>query len=45
MVTFFSDTGTSCKENFQTRFVVAGGGFQSCWNNQLIKVEEKRFGL
>ena len=39
-------TGTSCKENFQTGFVVAGGGFLSYWNHQLIKFEEeKRFGL
>ena len=39
-------TGTSCKENFQTRFAVAGGGFISYWNHQLIKIgEKKRFGL
>ena len=39
-------TGTSCEENFQTGFVVAGGGFLSYWNHQLIKFEEeKRFGL
>ena len=44
-------TGTSCKEkfrkeNFQTGFAVAGGGFLSYWNHQLIKFdEEKRFGL
>ena len=43
--------GTSCKEkfskeNFQTLFVVAGGGFLSQWNHQLIKFEEeKKFGL
>jgi len=29
-------TGTSCKENFQTGFVVAGGGFLSYWNHQPI---------
>ena len=39
-------TGTSCKENFQTRFAVAGGGFISYWNHQLIKFgEKKRFKL
>ena len=44
-------TVTSCKEkfrkeNFQTGFVVAGGGFLSYWNYQLIKFEEEnRFGL
>ena len=44
-------TGTSCKEkfnkeNFQTGFVVAGGGFLSFWNRQLIKFEEEKiFGL
>jgi hypothetical protein len=44
-------TGTSCKkkflkENFQTGFVVAGGGFLSYWNQQLTKFEEeKSFGL
>ena len=39
-------TGTSCKENFQSGFVVAGGGFIFYWNHQLIKIEEeKRFGL
>ena len=38
-------TGTSCKENFQTGFVIAGGGFLSYWNHQLIQFEEeKRFG-
>ena len=42
-------TGTTCKEKFrkekfQTEFVVAGGGFLSYWNHQLIKFEEeKRF--
>ena len=44
-------TGTSCKEkfpkeNFQTGFLVVGGGFPSYCNHQLIKFEEeKRFGL
>ena len=39
-------TGTSCKENFQTEFVVAVGGFLSYWTHQIIKFEEeKRFGL
>ena len=28
-------TGTSCKKNFQTGFVVAGDGFLSCWNHSL----------
>ena len=47
----FSGTGTYCKEkslqeNFQTGFVVAGGGFLSYWNHQLIKFEEEKiFGL
>ena len=47
----FNGTGTPCKEkfckkNFQTWFVVAGGGFLSYWDYQLIKFEEeKRFGL
>ena len=37
-------TGTSCKENFQTGFVVAGVEFLYYWNYQLIKFEEeKRF--
>jgi hypothetical protein len=41
----FIGTGISCKEkfskkNFQTGFVVAGGGFLSYWNHQLIKFEE-----
>ena len=41
---YLDDTGTSCKEkfrkeNFQTGFVVAGGGFFSYWNHQLIKFE------
>ena len=32
--------------NFLTGLVVAGGGFLSYWNHQLIKFEEeKRFGL
>ena len=31
-----------CKENFQTGFVVAGGGFLSYWNHQLIKLEEEK---
>ena len=40
-------TGTSCKykfrkENLQTVFVVAGGGFLSYWNHQLIKFEEEK---
>ena len=40
-----SGTGTSCKKNFQTGFVVAGWGFLAYWNHQLIKFEEeKRFG-
>ena len=39
-------TGTSCKENFQTGFVIAGGGFLFYWNHQLIKFEEEKiFGL
>ena len=39
-------TGTSFKENFQTGFVVSGGGFLSYWNHQLNKFEEeKRFGI
>ena len=44
-------TGTSHKEkfskkNFQTGFVVAGGGFISYWSHQQIKFkDEKRFGL
>ena len=44
-------TGTSCKEKFrkkkfQNGFVVAGGGFNSYWNYQLIKFEEEKiFGL
>ena len=48
---FYWGTGTSSKEkfrkeNFQTGFVVAGGGFLSYWNHQQIKFEEeKRFGL
>ena len=34
------------KENFQTEFVIAGGGFLSYWNHQQIKFEEeRRFGL
>ena len=38
--------GTSCKEKFQTEFVVDRGGFLSYWNHQLIKFEEeKRFRL
>ena len=47
----FSGTGTSCKEkfrkkNFQTGFMVAGGGFLSYWNHQLTKFEEEKiFGL
>ena len=37
---------TTCKLNFQTGFVVAGGGFLSYWNYQLIEIEkEKRLGL
>ena len=36
---------SSARKNFQTGFVVPGGGFLSYWNNQLIKFkEEKRFG-
>ena len=39
-------TGTSCNENFQTGFVVVGGGFLFYCIYQLIKFEEeKRFGL
>ena len=36
----FIGTETSCNENFQTGFVVAGVGFLSYWNHQLIKFEE-----
>jgi hypothetical protein len=44
-------TGTSCKvkfckENFQTGFMVTGGGFLSYRNHQLLKLEEEKiFGL
>ena len=35
-----------CKENFQNGFMVAGGGFLSYLNHQLINFkEEKRIGL
>ena len=33
------------QENIQTGFVVAGGGFLSFWNHQLIMFEEKIFGI
>ena len=40
-------TGISCKEkfrkeNFQTGFMVAGDGFLSYWNHQIIKFEEEK---
>ena len=42
MVRYNTGTGTSWKENFQTVFMVAGGGFLSYWNHQLINFEERR---
>ena len=40
------DTRTTCKLNFSNWIVVAGGGFLSYCDHQLIKLEDdKRFGL